>query len=178
MSDRVTRGASADGGTVASPPWACAFSQAISAAGRRALRPAWSIPANPAAAAFGGSRTPKRAATAVPDASNGKVADEYAQAVAIALPLVRFSHIDLSANAGREGFDGDHVTDLYQLLAEMGRQYGAALQLVAVDNDIPGAVLSPLDPARQVLTLTQDGRLIRLTEDDRLIRLTDAGRGE
>jgi hypothetical protein len=77
------------------------------------------------------------------------------------LPLPGLLVLDgLSANAGREGFDGARIEDLYRLLDRVSREYEGLLQIIAVDNEIPTAVAADLE-GRVVLTLSQEDRLIQ-----------------
>ena len=65
----------------------------------------------------------------------------------------------VSANSGKEGFEGDRVVDMYRLFAEVASEYGDSLQLVVVDNDLPTAIAEELEDWI-ALTLSQDDRLI------------------
>jgi hypothetical protein len=77
------------------------------------------------------------------------------------LPLPGLLVLDgLSANAGREGFDGARIEDLYRLLDRVSREYEGLLQIIAVDNQLPAAVVADLED-RVVLTLSQKDRLIQ-----------------
>jgi len=77
------------------------------------------------------------------------------------LPMPGLLVLDgLSANAGREGFDGDRIEDLYRLLQAAATEYEGVLQIIAVDNVIPAGVATEL-AGHIVLTLSQDDRLIR-----------------
>lgn len=77
------------------------------------------------------------------------------------LPLPGLLVLDgLSANAGREGYDGDRVEDLYRLLLQAATDYRGLLQIVAVDNELPSGVERELAEL-VVLTLSQADRLIR-----------------
>jgi len=78
------------------------------------------------------------------------------------LPLPGLLILDgLSANIGHEGFDLDRVRDVYRLLSRVADQYAGALQVIAVDNELPRDVLLEFVD-RVVLTLTQEDRLIRI----------------
>lgn len=65
----------------------------------------------------------------------------------------------VSANSGKEGFEGDRIVDMYGLFEEIADEYGSQLQLIIVDNDLPQEVADRLASAI-VLTLSQDDRLI------------------
>ena len=65
----------------------------------------------------------------------------------------------VSANSGKEGFEGDRIVDMYKLFDEVAGEYGDQLQLIIVDNDLPPAVADELAD-RTVLTLSQEARLI------------------
>lgn len=77
------------------------------------------------------------------------------------LPLPGLLILDgLSANAGKEGFDADRLSDMYRLLISVSEQYEDRLQVIAVDNAIPEFAAVELAD-RIVLTLSQTDRLIR-----------------
>lgn len=76
------------------------------------------------------------------------------------LDLPGFLILDgVSANSGKEGLERDRIVDMYELFAEVAREYGDLLQLVVVDNDLPPEVSDTLSTSI-VLTLSQDARLI------------------
>lgn len=76
------------------------------------------------------------------------------------LPMPGLLVLDgVSANSGKEGFEGDRVVDMYRLFAEIASEYADSLQLIVVDNDLPTAVANELEEWI-VLTLSQDDRLI------------------
>ncbi|MGY2746232.1 hypothetical protein [Arthrobacter sp. UYCu723] len=78
------------------------------------------------------------------------------------LPLPGLLVLDgISANAGREGFDRDRISDMYRLLIEVGEEYKDHLQLIAVDNDIPASIIEDVR-GLIVLELSQQDRLIRV----------------
>jgi len=78
------------------------------------------------------------------------------------LPLPGLLVLDgLSANAGFEGFDQDRVNDVYRLLVRVADEYEGRLQIVAVDNELPGRMYLELSKYI-ILTLTQRDRLIRI----------------
>ena len=82
-------------------------------------------------------------------------------AIDLDLPLPGLLVLDgLSANAGREGYDGDRVEDLYRLLWQAADDYRGLLQIITVDNDLP-AVVEPELADLVVLTLSQEDRLVR-----------------
>jgi hypothetical protein len=77
------------------------------------------------------------------------------------LPLPGFLVLDgVSANSGHDGFDQDRIEDLYRLILEIGIDYLDTLQLVVVDNDVPGQLADEL-AQYDVLVLSQADRLIR-----------------
>ncbi|WP_211260689.1 hypothetical protein [Amycolatopsis jejuensis] len=78
------------------------------------------------------------------------------------LPMPGLLVLDgLSANAGYEGFDMARVSDIYRLLQRIDNDYRNALQLVAVDNELPrGLLLDLVD--RVILTVDHNDRLIRI----------------
>src|ERR1700677_3076149 len=59
----------------------------------------------------------------------------------------------VSANSGKEGFEGDRVVDMYELFDEVAQEYGDQLQLIVVDNDLPAETADKLS-ASIVLTLS------------------------
>jgi hypothetical protein len=65
----------------------------------------------------------------------------------------------VSANSGKEGFEGDRIVDMYELFEDVAQEYGEQLQLIIVDNDLPPEVAGELEDAI-VLTLSQEDRLI------------------
>lgn len=78
------------------------------------------------------------------------------------LPIPGLLVLDgISANAGREGYDRDRIGDMYRLLIEVGNEYEEHLQLIAVDNDIPGSIIDEV----------RDSIILELSQQDRLIRL-------
>jgi hypothetical protein len=78
------------------------------------------------------------------------------------LPMPGLLILDgLSANAGSEGFDQDRVNDMYRLLVKEAGTYRGDLQVIAVDNELPGRMFLELSDYI-VLTLTQSDRLIRV----------------
>jgi hypothetical protein len=77
------------------------------------------------------------------------------------LPMPGLLVLDgLSANAGREGLDGDRIEALYRLLQTAATDYEGLLQIIAVDNEIPSGIAAELT-GHVVLTLSQDDRLIQ-----------------
>ena len=46
----------------------------------------------------------------------------------------------VSANSGKEGFEGDRIVDMYELFDEVASAYGDQLQLIVVDDDLPAEV--------------------------------------
>lgn len=84
------------------------------------------------------------------------------------LPLPGLLVLDgVSANVGSEGFDQDRVDDVYRLLLNVAAEYKGRLQIVVVDNQIPPNLYFDLLDMN-VLTLTQEDRLIRIPEQERL----------
>ncbi|MGW4524173.1 hypothetical protein [Amycolatopsis sp. NPDC004378] len=78
------------------------------------------------------------------------------------LPMPGLLVLDgLIANAGYEGFDRARIGDIYDLLLDVSNEYSEALQIVAVDNDLPTGVLLDLSD-RVILTLDRENRLIRI----------------
>jgi len=65
----------------------------------------------------------------------------------------------VSANSGKEGFEGDRVVDMYKLFDEVADEYREQLQLIIVDNDVPAEVVEEMND-KIVLTLSQEARLI------------------
>ncbi|MFF2026971.1 hypothetical protein ACFVW2_34940, partial [Streptomyces sp. NPDC058171] len=87
-------------------------------------------------------------------------------AIDLGLPLPGLLVLDgLSANAGREGYDGDRVVDLYRLVRRTAEEYKDFLQVITVDNDLPQAIEGELKNLI-VLTLSQRDRLIRVVGTD------------
>jgi hypothetical protein len=66
----------------------------------------------------------------------------------------------VSANSGREGLDGDRINDMFSLFEEVAEEYYGRLQLVIVDNELPGRIVEHSEH-KIVLTLSQSDRLIR-----------------
>lgn len=90
------------------------------------------------------------------------------------LPLPGLLVLDgVSANSGREGFDGDRVQDAYRLFLDVASQYGTALQLIVSDNDLPQFITTGHED-RIALNLSQDDRLIRIPTSE----ISDAASGE
>jgi len=82
------------------------------------------------------------------------------------LPLPGFLILDgVSANSGHDGFDQDRIEDLYRLIVQIGVEYAAQLQLLIVDNDVPGELVDEL-AQYDVLVLSQADRLIRVGRAD------------
>jgi hypothetical protein len=84
----------------------------------------------------------------------------------------------VSANAGKEGLNGDRVLDMYRLFSEVADHYGDRLQLIVVDNELPQEIVEE-SSERIALTLSQSERLIvtsAATEDTDLPE--DVERGE
>lgn len=65
----------------------------------------------------------------------------------------------VSANSGKEGFEGDRIVDMYELFDEVASAYGDQLQLIVVDNDLPPEVHDKL-ASSIMLTLSQSDRLV------------------
>ncbi|MGV0037113.1 hypothetical protein [Mycobacterium colombiense] len=65
----------------------------------------------------------------------------------------------VSANSGKEGFEGDRIVDMYELFDEVASVYGDQLQLIVVDNDLPAEVHDKL-ASSIMLTLSQSDRLV------------------
>lgn len=80
----------------------------------------------------------------------------------------------VSANSGKEGFEGDRIVDMYELFREVSEQYGERLQLIVVDNDLPAELGDEL-VSHIVLTLSQESRLIGDADE---VAVTDDGGGE
>lgn len=76
------------------------------------------------------------------------------------LPLPGLLVLDgVSANAGKEGLDGNRILDMYRLFADVSRDYGDQLQLIIVDNELPREIAEAA-VERVALTLSQTDRLI------------------
>jgi hypothetical protein len=84
------------------------------------------------------------------------------------LPLPGLLVLDgVSANSGKEGFEGDRIVDMYELFDEVASTYGDQLQLIVVDNDLPPEVSDKLADSI-VLTLSQSDRLVGGPEENSL----------
>lgn len=78
------------------------------------------------------------------------------------LPLPGLLVLDgLSNNVGHEGFDLARRDDTYTLLMEESDRYEGRLQIIALDNDVPGFATTAV-----VATLTPEDRLIRVSATD------------
>jgi energy-coupling factor transporter ATP-binding protein EcfA2 len=89
------------------------------------------------------------------------------------LPLPSLLVLDgVSANSGREGLDGDRISDMFALFEEVAQEYVGRLQLIVVDNELPGWVLGHSGD-RVALTLSHNDRLIR-AEAERVGTLSEA----
>lgn len=81
------------------------------------------------------------------------------------LPLPGLLVLDgVSANSGKEGFEGDRIVDMYELFDEVASAYGDQLQLIVVDNDLPPEVSDKLADSI-MLTLSQADRLVGESEE-------------
>lgn len=82
------------------------------------------------------------------------------------LPMPGLLVLDgVSANSGKEGFEGDRIVDMYELFDDVASAYGNQLQLIVVDNDLPPEVSDKL-AALIMLTLSQADRLVGHPEQD------------
>jgi hypothetical protein len=86
----------------------------------------------------------------------------HTTAIDLNLPLPGLLVLDgISANSGSEGYDEARVRDVYELLLQVGKDYAGSLQIIAVDNQIPGRYLMGLAGTVTVMALSQEDRLIR-----------------